>query len=490
MSKSFGNTHALTDVCFEIAAGEIHALAGANGAGKSTLIKILAGVHPCDSGSVLWEGRPVRFDGPRAAAAAGIATIHQELSLVGSLSVEDNLALVLPKPLLGASRRAQSRERARAVLQRHQLEVAPDALVEELALGQRQLLEIARALALDAKLLILDEPTSALQEQEAERLFNWLERLRAEGTSILYISHRMEELYRLADRVTVLRDGRNVGTERLADVSRDELVAAMVGEHLAPPATALESPREKSVRLEARDLHATSGSQRVHAVSLAVGAGEILGLAGLQGSGASALLATIGGGAVGPIAGRLHVDGVPCRFRSPRQAIAHGVVSLGADRALSVLASMSICDNAMLSSLRRYSAVGLLRRGQAMQEIEASARELKLKAASFEAPAADLSGGNQQKVALMRCLLAEPRVLLLDEPTRGIDIAAKSDVYRLIRKLAQRGVTIVLASTELDELALLCHRVLIMEQGRIACELSQGALTRQRLLAAMMGGAA
>ncbi len=490
MSKTFGNTRALSHVSFEVRAGAVHALAGENGAGKSTLIKILAGVHTDYSGQVRVDGGLLRFSSPRAAVAAGIATIHQELSLVGSMSVADNLALGKPRRLLGLARRNNVRAWARTLLREHRLDVDPDALVEELPLGKRQLIEIARALSQDAKVLILDEPTSALGEQEAAQLFEHLERLRDAGRSIIYISHRMEEIYRVASSITVLRDGQHVLTRKIAELPEAELVAAMVGEQLPQRTQAIESspPAKQDVpRLEARNLSVESSAGRVDAATLRAFPGEILGLAGLHGSGASTLLSALGGGARGRLQGAIFLDGGEVKLRSPRAAIAQGVIQLASDRNESVLAEMSVLDNAMLSSLRRHSSWGMLRRSRATAMVSQHAKTLKLKTSSVSALATELSGGNQQKVALIRCLLTQPRVLLLDEPTRGIDIGAKADVYRLIRRLATQGVSIVLSSTELEELCGLCHRVVVMTRGRIAAEFVQEDLKRQRLLTAMMG---
>jgi ABC-type sugar transport system ATPase subunit len=492
VSQAFGNTQALRDVSFDVAAGEIHALAGANGAGKSTLIKILAGVHRDYSGTVRLEGKPLEFRGPRDAVAAGIFSIHQELSLVGPMSVADNLALGTPQRMFGLARRKGARVWCQELLKRQQLEIGVDELVEDLPLGQRLLLEIARALSHDSKLLIMDEPTSALQEREAQRLFARLEQLRAEGTSILYISHHMEEIYRLADRVTVLRDGQHVLTRKSADIPQKELVAAIVGPGRSRSASA--APTEQSVgegvRLQIQDLCVAGEGVRVRRASLSVRPGEILGLAGLLGSGASTLLLALGGAAKGPVAGAVRLDGKRVWLRSPRSAIAQGVVHLSADRGDTVLGAMSVRDNAMLSSLRHYSSLGVLRPSLATADIERHGGLLNLKAASLDADAGEMSGGNQQKVALMRCLLVKPRVLLLDEPTRGIDVGAKADVYGLIRELSGQGVAIVLSSTELDELAVLCHRVFVMARGRIVAEVSGAALEREQLLAKVMEGAA
>ncbi len=490
LSKTFGSTRALSNVSFEIKAGTVHALAGENGAGKSTLIKILAGVHPDYSGQVRLDGGPLSFTSPRGAVAAGIATIHQELSLVGCMTVADNLAFGQQRGLLGLSRRRQASAWARALLDEHHLDVDPDVLVEELPLGQRQLIEIARALALEAQVLILDEPTSVLGELEAAQLFAHLDRLRSAGKSVIFISHRMEEIYRVASHVTVLRDGQHVLTREIAACPEEDLVAAMVGEqlpHQSETTSTSSADEQAAPRVEARSVSVESTTGRVESATLRAFPGEILGLAGLQGSGASALLGALGGAAQGQFSGALFLDGKEVVLKSPREAIAQGVIQLASDRNESVLADMSVLDNAMLSSLRKLSTRGILRRSRAVQLVTQHATSLKLKTSSIDAPATELSGGNQQKVALIRCLLTQPRVLLLDEPTRGIDIGAKADVYRLIRKLADQGVTVVLSSTELEELCGLCDRVVVMTRGQIGNEFAREDLNRQRLLSAMMG---
>lgn len=485
VSKSFGRTRALVDVGFDLHAGEIHVLAGANGAGKSTLIKLLSGVHRADSGEILLDGRATRFAHPRDAANSGIATIHQELSLVPNLSIADNLTLSARGSVFARVRPDANAASARAALERVGLSLPPERPVAELSLGQKQLLEIARALAQHARILILDEPTSALNDPESRTLFTQLERLRSEGTAIVYISHRMEEIERLADRVTVLRDGRRVLTKSAKELPRADLVRSMVGTDLETRIQTLRDPEPAPPRLQVRRL-ALEGDRRD--VSFVVHPGETLGIAGLAGTGTRSILSSLFGESVAPPDAVL--DDAPYAPRSPRAALDRGVVLLAPDRTQSVLGAMSVTANATLSCLARYSRRGIVDTRRERVDVERHATELKLKAASLSAPAEELSGGNQQKVALMRCLMAQPKVLLLDDPTRGIDIGAKLDVYRAMADLAHDGVSMLLVSSELDELCALCHRVLVLVRGAAAVELGRHQLSRARLLDTMMGAAA
>jgi ribose transport system ATP-binding protein len=502
ISKSFGAAFALFDVSLALWPGEVHALAGENGAGKSTLIKILSGVHTDYSGELRVWGAACRFASPRQARAAGIATIHQELSLVPSLSTTDNLLISSPGSALSIVSRTEARAEAHRLIERMALDIDPDAPVEALSLSERQLVEIGRALVRAASVLILDEPTSALSEPETERLFAELERARDAGTSIIYISHRMEEMYRVADHISVLRDGRLVLTRPATELSRAELVAAMVGERLGreragvestggmPPAATRAPPAIASSADEVLSVHELScpAPVRVSNVSFSIRRGEIVGLAGLRGSGASTVLSALFG-AAGPVRGQIELAGASYVPTTPRAALDRGLLLLAADRSLSVVASLGISANATLSSLERYSRLGFVRRALERREVARHLGELALRAPSLSAEALTLSGGNQQKLALLRCLLAQPRVLLLDDPTRGVDVGAKADLYRLFRKLAADGLALLLHSSELDELRSVCDRVLVLCKGSVVTPLEREELDRARLLQAMMGAA-
>lgn len=487
VSKSFGSIRALSGVTFDVLPGEVHVLAGENGAGKSTLIKILSGVHQDYDGDILVDGEKRRFKSPVAATQAGIATIHQELSLVGSLSAVDNLLFGGRERAFLPISRAKARSRARALLDAMKLAIDPDAPVETLSFAERQLLEIARALGGNARVIVMDEPTSALAEPEAERLFSHVERLVAEGTSVVYISHRLEEMYRLASRITVLRDGRHVFTRPASELSRDELIEGMLG-RAARRASPTRAPADApAVLLETRALARSDGAFRD--VTFELGAGEILGVAGLQGSGASALLHALFG-CSGELAGEAMLAGSAYLPTSPRAALEQGVALVPGDRGVSVLPALSVVENATLSSIARYSPRGVLDGAREWADVERESKGLGLRAPSLDAPAAALSGGNQQKLALLRCLLTKPRVLLLDDPTRGVDLGAKAEIHALLQKLATFGLAVLFHGTDLDELVAVSQRVLVFYRGRIVSTLSGSEISRERLLASMMGAAA
>jgi len=485
VSKAFGSTQALDGVSFELFPGEVHVLAGENGAGKSTLIKILSGVHGEFSGELRVSGKPARFVDPAAALKAGIATIHQELSLLPNLSIADNLVLSGQSRPFSLLRRMEELTRARKVLSDLDLDLNPDARVEELTLSERQLLEIARALAHAARVLILDEPTSALSEPEARILFERLERLRDAGVGILYISHRLEEIYRLADRITVLRDGKGVLTRPASQLSSEELVAAMVGRASTKAAPMPDDRTKKSPLLSVRDLRDT-GRPALASLSFELGAGEIVGLAGQRGSGAARTLHVLFGNGR-QVSGEVRLGGALYAPGTPGAALERGVVLLPSDRAQSVFAALSVQKNATLSSLRRFSRAGLVARARERAAVADRVRQLALKAPSLDSEACALSGGNQQKLALLRCLLAEPAVLLLDDPTRGIDVGARADLYTTLRALSRRGVGILMYSSDLDELCEIADRILVLFEGRIVARVERSEATRERLLAPLMG---
>lgn len=486
ISKSFGATRALKDVSLSVEAGQVHVIAGANGAGKSTLIRILSGAETDYAGELRLDGRPARLSAPRAAVEAGIATIHQELSLVPSLSIADNLLLSeRARPWSRVSRR-RARESARRVLRSIGLERDPETLVERLPLSERQALEIARALERRARILILDEPTSALSGQDAERLFASLEAARRRGAGIVYISHRMDEIHRLGDRITVLRDGVHVLSRRVSEVARRDVVAAMLGHDVEAPQP--ETARRSEIRLKVTGLSA-GGAAPLRDVGFELFVGEVLGVAGLKGAGASTLLHALFG-APGEPHGVCELDGRRYRPVSPIAALRQGVALLVGDRALGALGELSVLHNATLSALRRFTELGFVAGSREQAEVSVHAGEVALKAASLEQPVRELSGGNQQKVALLRCLLARPKLLLLDDPTRGIDVGAKIDVYASLRRRAAQATSILITSSELDELCELCDRVIVLAHGRVTETLARATLTRSRLLAALMESAA
>jgi ABC-type sugar transport system ATPase subunit len=491
--KSFGPVEVLHGVDLTVRPGEVHVLAGENGAGKSTLIRILSGVYRDFGGSVELSGREVRFARPADAARAGIATIHQELALVPDLDVADNLFLgrELRGPLGGVDFRAQRRVAAE-VLAELGLEVEPGTPVGALPIATRQMIEIARALRDEAKVFIFDEPTSALGEREVEVLFGRIRELRGRGAGILYITHRMEEIFRLADRITVLRDGSLVGTADAADLPPDELIRWMVGRDLE-----VAGPSESHVRLEValavEDLTVRrddgSGLPVVDRVSLQLLRGEIVGLAGLQGSGASEVLQALFGALGRRAWGSVELGGAPFRMESPAASIRSGMVLLSNDRkALGLAPEAGVRESMSLASLERFAdPFGWIRRLEERNEAAEFVREFRISAPSLDAPVRTLSGGNQQKVLLARCLMTRPDVLLLDEPTRGIDVGAKADLYALMREWTADGAAILLITSEMDELLNLADRILVMHRGRIAASFLGRGARRDAILAAAMG---
>lgn len=491
--KSFGGVEVLHGVDFTLRAGEVHALVGENGAGKSTLVRVLGGVHRDHAGVVRVAGRVVRFRGPREAEAAGVALIHQELALIPQLSVAENIFLARePRTRLGWLARGTMRAAAAATLRdRLGLDVDPDRRIVELPLAVQQLVEIAKALARQARVLVMDEPTSALSEAETGRLFGVVRQLRDRGVGIIYISHKLEEIYALADRITVLRDGSGVGTAAAAELPRAQLLHWMVGrrvEQLYPRQT----PPPGAERLSVRGLWLREvGRPRwaVQDVSLSVRAGEIVGLAGLIGSGASELLGAIYGRFGTPERGEVWVDGRRLVRPSPRTALRHGLALLTSDRKSSGLVlPMSVLHNLSLATLPADCVGGLLSGRRERARCAPYVQRLNLRAPSLDAPVAVLSGGNQQKVVLARWLLAQPRMLLLDEPTRGVDVAAKADTYALLNELTAAGLGILLITSELPELIGLADRVVVLHRGRITAELPRAEATQERILRAAMGG--
>jgi len=509
--KSFGSTEVLHGVDFSVLPGEVHVLAGENGAGKSTLIKILSGVYGNFSGEMVVGGRQHHFLHPSQAVRAGIATIHQELSLVPTMSISDNLFLGRERtgPLGRVDFRTQEDEASR-ILADTELDFSPRQLVGELSIAGQQTLEIARALARDATVVIFDEPTSALGENEVEALFRRILELRRQGKGIVYITHKMEEIYRLADRITVLRDGERVGTAPAGELPADELVRRMVGRDLAGQRMASEPGRQDALEaseqteelraaaspeivLEVEELRVAHPRIRSRSVVDGVGftlrKGEILGLAGLEGSGKSEVLHAIFGALEGRAEGKVSFSGTPWPLRDPCGSVEGGMLLLTNDRkSLGLSPEMSVTHSVSLSSLNRFSGQGgWVRQREERVAVESLTRDFRLNAPSLEASVRTLSGGNQQKVCLARCLLPAPRVLLLDEPTRGIDVGAKADIYNLIDGWVGEGIAILLITSEMDELLSLSHRILVMHRGRVAAEFARDEASKDRILAAAMG---
>lgn len=489
ITKSFGGVHALQNADFDLLQGEVHALLGQNGAGKSTLVNVISGVYIEYDGEIDLAGEPVKFHRPADAHDAGIATIHQELDLVPEMTLAENLFLGRePRTPFGLCDRQRMITDAGELLDQLGIHLDPTRRINSLRVGEQQLVEIARALSLDARILIMDEPTSALADTEVQQLFEVVRDVRRHGVSVLYISHRLEELAGIADRATVLRDGGIVGTVTVADTAPGKLIQMMVGQHIEQlfPVTHEES-RTELLRVD--DLHVTPRSQLVgrrepSRISLVVHEGEIVGLAGLMGSGRTELLETLyGEGPPGSQTGSITLAGEEFQPASSREAIAAGVGFVSEDRKGSGLAlSQSVRANMTLAALRRFCRGGLVQRRRERLAITDMIRDLKLKTSGQSVEVSTLSGGNQQKVVFGRQLLISPRLLLLDEPTRGVDIGARAEIYRLLAALADEGIGILMASSELPELLGVCHRIVVLRDGAVVSDVDSATTSQEAIL--------
>ncbi|WP_145139041.1 sugar ABC transporter ATP-binding protein [Roseomonas gilardii] len=489
VSKSFPGVKALDKVRLKAWGGEILALMGENGAGKSTLMKILSGAYQADpGGQILIDGQPVSIADPIAARRLGIAIIYQELALAPNLTVAENIYLGREPSRAGRIDRRAMREGCRAVLGRLGAPFTPDTLVGALSIAEQQLVEIARALQAESKILVLDEPTTALSSRETERLFALVRQLRAEGIALIYISHRMAEIYELADRVTVLRDGSYVGTLERGEIDAPRLVRMMVGRDLSSFYKKAHDPHggRGPVVLEVRGL--TDGGRRVHPCDLTLHRGEVLGIAGLVGSGRTELARLIYG-ADPRAGGEVRLNGKRAEIRSPGEALKAGIAYLTEDRkGLGLFLDMSCGGNINLGVIARDALPGgVLNLAAGRRRAAQAFGALRVRAASPQVTVGGLSGGNQQKVLLSRWLETHPQVLILDEPTRGVDIGAKSEMYRIIDELAQRDMGVIVISSELPEIIGICDRVLVMREGRIAGEVHGPEITQEAIIAHATG---
>jgi inositol transport system ATP-binding protein len=480
VSKSFAGVKALADVSLTLRPGHVHALMGENGAGKSTLMKVLAGLHAVDSGEILLDGRPIRLRSPREALRNGIAMIHQELTPIPDLTVAENILLGHEPAarLLGWIDRRALRSEARRLLDLLQIDLPVTGKMRHLSVAQVQTVEIAKALGHNARVLIMDEPTAAISDREVQALFNVIAMLKQRGVAIVYITHKMDEVFRIADSITVLRDGSHVGTYPAAGLDRGSLIALMVGRPLGAVASKAAAPKGETT-LSVRGL---SRSGAFHNVSFDVRQGEVLGITGLMGAGRTEMVSAVFG-LVAADAGEIRVAGVPVRIRCVADAIRHGIGMVTEDRkAFGLVATMSVQHNMTLASLGDCCVGPLIRRAKESAMAGAGMRTLAIKTSGPRQAVGQLSGGNQQKVVIARSLLAGPSIIILDEPTRGIDVGAKGEVYALVAQLARQGKSIVLVSSELPEVLMLSDRLLVMRQGSVVAELDPSRTSQEEVL--------
>jgi ABC-type sugar transport system ATPase subunit len=487
VTKRFPGVTALDDVTVEMAGGACHALCGENGAGKSTLGKVLAGIYMPDAGTLRINGAPVHFSGPHDALAAGVAMVHQEIAFCENLSVAENLCLGALPSRAGFVSRPAMRDRASAMLAAIGAAIDVGATVGALTIAQQQLVQIAGAIGGGARIIVFDEPTSSLSQHEAARLYDIIGSLRARGVTCIYVSHRLEEIFRLCDAVTVLRDGRHVATAPTASLTKAALIEMMIGRPVEDyfPAHVQATPGEPVLAVEA-----LSGPGGFHDVSFTLRAGEVLGLAGLVGAGRSEIARAIFG--IDPrSSGRVRMRGKDVPPGSPDGAIANGIGLVPEDRKRQGLVlSMGVLANATLAILGRIARIGFVGRRHEADAAVPYLRRLRLRAPTLDTPAAALSGGNQQKVVLTKWLAAQCAVLIVDEPTRGVDVGAKAEIHALIDELAAQGTAILLISSEMPEILNLSTRILVFRQGRIVGELSRVEATQDGLMRLMAGVAA
>ena len=482
LCKSFAGVRALDKAQFDLQPGEVHALMGENGAGKSTLMKVLAGVYSKDSGEVLLDGQPVDIDSPRAAQALGIGIIHQELNLMNHLSAAQNIFIGRePRGRLGLFIDEEAmRAETQRIFERMNLRLDPRTPVGELTVARQQMVEIAKALSFDSRVLIMDEPTAALNNEEVADLFRIIGQLKSQGVAVVYISHKMDELKRIADRVTVMRDGQHIATVPMAETPMDSLIAMMVGRRLTDVESEFPDTSGNEVVLEARGI---CRGTMVRNASFVLRKGEILGFAGLMGAGRTELARAVFG-ADRIDAGEVFVRGRKVSIRSPEDAVAHGIGYLSEDRKHFGLATgMDVETNIALPNMKRFLSMGMFIDQAAISAAgERYVKQLNIKTPSTQQQVRLLSGGNQQKIVIAKWLLRDCGVLFFDEPTRGIDVGAKAEIYRLLNALAEQGKAIVIISSELPEILRMSHRVLVMCEGRITGELAGREASQEKIM--------
>jgi ribose transport system ATP-binding protein len=481
IEKTFPGVHALSQARFDLNAGEVHALVGENGAGKSTLMKILAGVYSKDEGRILFKGHEVHITSPRAAQNLGISMIHQELNLMPHLTVAQNIFIGRePRLLPGLVDDKKTNSLTVDFLRMLNLQLDPRTRVSELTVARQQMVEIAKALSFNSDVLIMDEPTAALTESEIEELFTIIRSFREKGVGIVYISHRLEELKQISDRITVMRDGRYIDTVATADAKIDQIISMMVGRTIYETAPEIPQASDQPIVLEVKNLNR---GRTIKNVSFTLKQGEIVGFAGLMGAGRTEVARAIFG--ADPIdSGEIHIEGKRVRIRHPSDAVAHGIGYLSEDRKrYGLTLGMDVEANVVMACFRRFlGLLGIVKRDKTRQAALAAVQLLSIRTPGIQQKVQNLSGGNQQKIVVAKWLTADTKILIFDEPTRGIDVGAKSEIYRLLNDLARQGKSIIMISSELPEILRMSHRVIVMCEGRITGDLAIADATQEKIM--------
>ena len=486
ISKAFSGNQVLNNVQFDIVKGEIHALMGENGAGKSTLMKILTGIYTRDNGEIRVQGKLVEFKNPNEAEDAGIAVIHQELNILPDLTVCENLFLGREKTYgkTAILKNSEMRKEATASLAELGLDIDVDTPARELSVGKQQIIEIAKALSTNAEVIIMDEPTAALTDREITTLFEMIRKLQNKGVAFVYISHRMEEIFAICDRITILRDGEYVATENVNETSFEKVVQLMVGRELGE-----RFPQRNAVI--GKEKIVVSGLTRkgyFEDVSFKVYAGEVVGLAGLMGAGRTEVVQTLFG-YYQLSSGFIQIDGKQVTIRNPREAIRHGIGYVSEDRkSEGLITDFTVSENMSLPNLVRLSSNGFMQKDKEQSLVTDMIQRLRIRTSGGKQQVKSLSGGNQQKVVIAKWLGINPQVLILDEPTRGVDVGAKKEIYSIMNELAERGVAIILVSSELPEIMGLADRVLVLHEGRLKATIEKQDMTQERIMHYATGG--
>lgn len=485
IDKSFGGNAVLKNAGFLLDDGEIHALMGENGAGKSTLMKILTGVYTKDAGTVIVDGKEVCYKNPQEAEKAGIVFIHQELNVLFDLTVEENMFLGKEiKKSFGICDRKSMRKKVQEILDMLGVDINPGQRMDELSIGQQQMIEIAKALMVDAKVIIMDEPTAALTQSETEVLFQVVNSLREKGVSIVYISHRMEEIFELCDRITILRDGSYIDTKKIADIDMNDVVKMMIGREIGERYPARDV-KIGDVVFEVKNLNCPGAFENV---DFNVRAGEVLGVSGLMGAGRTEIMQAIFGN-MPHVTGQIFLNGKEIKNKSPQQAIENGIGFITEDRKVEgLMLEESIMKNISLANLTRISENGVIKKKKEQELVNKGIKELRIKCFGPQHECNNLSGGNQQKVVFAKWIYTDPKVLILDEPTRGVDIGAKKEIYNIINDLAATGVAIIMVSSELPEVLGMSDRIMVVREGQIRGILNKEEANQESIMTLATGG--